>query len=672
MININKVFKPLYTSKKRYFLLTGGRGSLKSTSVHDFISRMTSEKGHGILFLRYTMTSAEKSIIPEFKEAIQRNNSYNLFEFKGDKVTNTKTGSFIIFAGIKTSSGNQTATLKSIPGLTTMVVEEGEDFADEKTFDVIDDSIRSNEAQNRVIWIMNPTTPEHFIYKRWIAQTNKNIQVQGHDVTISDHPDVEHIHTTYHLTERAGYLPQSWLDKAEKAKEENPKWYYHNYIGGWLEKAEGVILPNWREGKFDTSLPFCHSMDFGFSPDPTTLIKIAVDKKKMIIYVAEKYHKTEMSTGDIKTMLDTYTEKTDLTVADSAEMRLINELISDNYNVTACHKYPGSVKIGLKKLVDYTIVVCGDSPNIKIELNNYIWNDKKAGIPIDKYNHCFVGDTFITTDKGLIKIKEICIGDNVLTSNGYRRVLKTFDNGIQQVTKYSMQLDTKLVTLTGTKEHKIKTNLGWKEISKLKKGMQLYLHKHSMVNDTISIKARGISARGLNDYIELFGNITKAAYQKVITCIISTAMLPIMQSKIFHLFPHRFTFVLQANNDSITTLNGLKISINLGEKHQKNGTQAKKGENGIVSNQKKVVLIDRIKNLYATIAVKSTKQDTEGNLNIATTIADLQHLGRGLERVYDLTVEGQYEYYANGILVHNCIDPIRYGFDRLTTSSGLF
>lgn len=33
----------------------------------------------------------------------------------------------------------------------------------------------------------------------------------------------------------------------------------------------------------------------------------------------------------------------------------------------------------------------------------------------------------------------------------------------------------------------------------------------------------------------------------------------------------------------------------------------------------------------------------------------------GKERVYDLTVEGAHEYFANGILVHNCMDAFRYG-----------
>lgn len=32
----------------------------------------------------------------------------------------------------------------------------------------------------------------------------------------------------------------------------------------------------------------------------------------------------------------------------------------------------------------------------------------------------------------------------------------------------------------------------------------------------------------------------------------------------------------------------------------------------------------------------------------------------GIENVYDLEIEDQHEYFANGILVHNC-DAMRYG-----------
>jgi len=123
-IEINKAYKPLYLSNKRYFFVTGGRGSLKSTSVHDFISRLTFEQGHGILFTRFTMTSAEKSIIPEFLIVAERNGTLSSFDITATRITNKHTGSFIMFSGIKTSSGNQTANLKSIAGITTWVIDD--------------------------------------------------------------------------------------------------------------------------------------------------------------------------------------------------------------------------------------------------------------------------------------------------------------------------------------------------------------------------------------------------------------------------------------------------------------------------------------------------------------------------------------------------------------------
>ncbi|NIQ16564.1 MAG: PBSX family phage terminase large subunit, partial [Candidatus Dadabacteria bacterium] len=262
---VDKIFAPLFRSNKRYFLLTGGRASLKSTTVHQFIARLTYQKGHGILFTRYTMTSAEKSIIPEFKVILDRLGITQEFHITKNVITNKKTGSFIYFSGIKTSSGDQTANLKSISGITTWIIEEGEDFNDERAFDVIDDSIRTIDKQNRIIWIQNPSTKTHFIYQRWIKPKNKQVKIHGYNVTISDMPNVEHIHSTYRYALK--YLDESWIAKKDRWKQlakesQNPykSHYYHNYIGGWLEKAEGVIFENWETGSFDESLNFCYGM----------------------------------------------------------------------------------------------------------------------------------------------------------------------------------------------------------------------------------------------------------------------------------------------------------------------------------------------------------------------------------------------------------------------------
>lgn len=391
-VDISKSFKPLYTSLKRYFLITGGRASLKSTTVHDFVARLTYEEGHGILFTRYTMTSAVKSIIPEFNLTIKKLGIEADFHVTKNVIHNIRTNSFIYFSGIKTSTGDQTANLKSIPGITTWIIEEGEDFLDEKAFDTIDDSIRTTTHQNRIIWIQNPSTKEHFIFKRWIERTNKHIRCQGYDVTVSDHEDVEAIHTTYHLAEKKGYLSQGWLSKANRAMHEadvaEDKYsthYYHNYIGGWLERAEGVIFTNWSKGEFDQRLDFIFGMDFGHNPDPTCLVKVAVDKKQMKIFIEECFYLNSLSVNQMTSHVRQSVKGNQLIVADNRDGVIIESIAEAGFNIQKCRKERLEKRI--KQMQDFEIVVCGDSSNIEIELNNYVWNDKKAGVPIDNYNH---------------------------------------------------------------------------------------------------------------------------------------------------------------------------------------------------------------------------------------------------------------------------------------------
>ena len=137
-ININKKYIPLFKNDNRYFLITGGRGSGKSFGATVFLLNLTYERGHKILFSRYTMISAHTSIIPEFIEKINLMGVHADFRITKDEIMNLKTGSSIIFKGIRTSSGNQTAALKSINGITTFVLDEAEELVDESVFDKID------------------------------------------------------------------------------------------------------------------------------------------------------------------------------------------------------------------------------------------------------------------------------------------------------------------------------------------------------------------------------------------------------------------------------------------------------------------------------------------------------------------------------------------------------
>ena len=70
-ITINEKFLPLKESDARYYIVTGGRGSSKSFSTTLIEATNTLHQGYNCLYTRYTMTSAELSIIPEFKEKIE-------------------------------------------------------------------------------------------------------------------------------------------------------------------------------------------------------------------------------------------------------------------------------------------------------------------------------------------------------------------------------------------------------------------------------------------------------------------------------------------------------------------------------------------------------------------------------------------------------------------------
>lgn len=190
-IDLNDKYIPLFKNKTRYNVITGGRGSGKSFGINVFLLNLTYESGHKILFTRYTMSSANTSIIPEFVEKIDMMGVNSHFRITKDEITNMQTGSSIIFKGIRTSSGNQTAALKSLNGITTFVVDEAEELDDEGTFDKIDFSIRSLNKQNRVVLILNPTTKEHWIYQRFFLG---NIVDEGFN---GSKGDTTYIHTTY-------------------------------------------------------------------------------------------------------------------------------------------------------------------------------------------------------------------------------------------------------------------------------------------------------------------------------------------------------------------------------------------------------------------------------------------------------------------------------------------
>jgi len=374
-------YKPLFNSESRYFVITGGRGSGKSYGVNVFLLLLTYEVGHVILFTRYTLISAHISIIPEFIEKIESLNLHPHFYITKDEIVNTQTGSKILFKGIKTSSGTQTANLKSLSGVTTWVLDEAEELQDEEVFDKIDLSIREKTKQNRVILILNPSTKEHFIYKKFFE--GKGI-ISGSNITKED---TTYIHTTY--LDNKENLSKSFLFQIEDTKKRRPEKYNHIIMGGWLDKAEGVVFNNWTFGNFNPdNLQTSCGMDFGFSIDPDTLTEVAIDKSKKKLYVKEHLYRNGIKTHELAPIIISKVGKK-LIIADSAEPRLIEDLKHLGVNIEPVKK--GTIESGINRMLDFEIIVEPNSHNISKELNNYAYKDKGSQLYIDDWNHSIDG-----------------------------------------------------------------------------------------------------------------------------------------------------------------------------------------------------------------------------------------------------------------------------------------
>lgn len=393
MIVPQENYHPLYEDKEKFIILiTGGRGSGKSFNASTFIERLTFEMTeaekivHQILYTRYTMVSAGMSIIPEMMEKNDLDGTTKYFKTTKTDIVNKMTKSRIMFRGIKTSSGNQTAKLKSIQGITTFVCDEAEEWTNEEEFDKIMLSIRKKGIQNRIIIIMNPCDSNHFIYQKYIEKTHKLVEIDGVQVQISTHPNVLHIHTTYF--DNLENLSPEFLKEVGDMKVNNPEKYAHVVIGQWADVAEGAVFKKW--GIVKEFPRECKKVgigqDFGFTNDPSAAVRCGIIDNRL--YVDELFYETDMLSSAIANRLKPFSMKV---FADSQDPRLIQEIKNRGVNIYPVDKFPGSIKAGIDKIKDMEFFVTERSYNLITELRKYVWDKDKDGNyinePVDEYNH---------------------------------------------------------------------------------------------------------------------------------------------------------------------------------------------------------------------------------------------------------------------------------------------
>lgn len=205
--------------------------------------------------------------------------------------------------------------------------------------------------------------------------------------------DCDFITVTYKGNEALGDAERSELDsyydRAYNAdgSVKSPYWenMYKVYVKGELGSVVGAIFTNIVTGEFDDSLPFVYGYDMGYS-DEDGLVKVAVDKKNMVIYVKELIYQNNLSNADIVKLVK---EKVGngIVVCDSAAAKTVADFKQAKIRAVSCSKR--KIVDDIKDMQSYKIVITPDSPNALREFKEWCWKDRDGkSIPEDGQLHC--------------------------------------------------------------------------------------------------------------------------------------------------------------------------------------------------------------------------------------------------------------------------------------------
>jgi len=371
-ITLNEKFAILFDIPKqvRYIICSGGRNSSKSWTFTLWLAIMMYKYCRNIFFSRYTMTSARKSIIPEFIKKLSLLSIEDEYKINKNTVESKRQKggypeSRIDFTGLKASSGTQTANLKGMSDYSICVVDEAEELRDEKLFDDLDFSIRHEEHQDLICVIRNPTDKNHFIDKKFFSDRGVSYDFNG----VKD--DTIYIHSTY--LDNIDNIKPVYLAQIMKMKEKNREKYIHVFGGKPRETMEGIIFTNWKyadeQDLKDRSIhKGIFSLDFGFDHFDA-LMYVVNDKKRLKTYWEEKLYQKGLKTRELAALLKPIVGN-NIVVCDCANPRTIDDLCE--YGIKAIPVVKGIVLNEIETLKDdWNIIVCGESPNLVDNLNKY-------------------------------------------------------------------------------------------------------------------------------------------------------------------------------------------------------------------------------------------------------------------------------------------------------------
>jgi phage terminase large subunit len=673
-------YQALIDKTLRFIINQGGSRSSKTVSLCQLmIVYCLSNPKKQVSIVRKTMPTLRGTIMRDFFEVLKDLNLYSEKNHnKTESIYTFPNGSTVEFFGVDDS--------QKLRGRKRDILFANE--ANELSFEEFNQL--NMRTTTKLFFDFNPSDLDSWIYP--LISREESILIKS---TYKDNP----------------FLPEAQVKEIEELinVDEN---YYRVYALGLPAIPKSTIFTHQKMiDKFPENEEFdnwCYGIDFGYQ-HPTAIVKTGRIENRL--YAKEILYESYLTSTDlIQRMQNLSIEKHIPLICDYARPEMIADLRRAGYNAINANK---NVKEGIDNIKSMQLFISKDSINLLKELRNYRWKTKGETIieePVKfQDDACFVGETLITTKRGLVQIKDIISNeDYVLTSKGYKKVLNLFNNGVKNIFNYRMQFGTDIdINIKSTSNHLIKTTKEWEQISKLQSGMTVFLNKPSMGKYINYILEEDILCNTNTTCIKKCGSSIMEQEKKDTIFITLMEIHGIIKSQILKKLRLLNIYQNIQKKELKKILNGLKNFIKMELKLQKNGINLKKEKNGINNMQKTLILdISLLENLivkYVQMYLKkilnhkdfaqiNVNQNTEEILDLTILkecvknalinlsqinivkqkLVDVEQSDFGFEQVYDIEVEDVHEYFANGLLVHNC-DSLRYSalYLKKNNSQGL-
>ena len=459
-----EIFHPFFAEPKRYNVAEGGRGRGASWTIARKLLIEASRSRQRVLCTREYQNSIRDSVHRLLVDQIYALHLEDFFTIFKDSIICPIFRSEFIFKGLHTAIQE----IKSLEGITRCWVEEAEAVS-EYSWTVLIPTIRAQGSQFYVSYNSESENSATYIRFHKNPPPDSNIVFS----TYADNP----------------WFPETLRREMEYDKRVDYEKYEHVWLGLPKTYGEALIM----RGKIkveafetppDAQLLF--GADFGFSVDPTVLLRCFIKGTKLFIDYEAYGHGIELM--ELENFFLTVPEsrrtlggpKWEIR-ADSARPETISLLKRQGFNIVGAEKGKGSVEDGIQFLRSFEEVII--HPRCKgtiSDFKNWRWKqDRITGrvipIPAEGSDHspdaCLKGDSMIITESGEKAIKDIKVGEKVLTRAGFKRVEWS---GASRKNAEVLEIKTESgKAITCTPDHKIWTKDGFIRADAVRYGHEL-------------------------------------------------------------------------------------------------------------------------------------------------------------------------------------------------------